>query len=239
MADVLQLSMSIDPQGELLDAARECESEVFLNTFGNTSDQWQHEYGPYEDCSIFVALHEPGGDAIAACRILVPSDIGLKTLDDTSRSPWFVDGYRSARAAGIDVARTMDIATIGVRRNLRGTGMIAATALYYAIGALSRHNGLPYIVMIHDEHARALLTSVGCISHVLPGTHVGEYLGSQASTPVWMHLPTMFDNQRRINPDGYRLINKGIGLDGLTLPSPEDFELRARMPVAESVLEVA
>ncbi len=39
------------------------------------------------------------------------------------------------------------------------------------------------------------------------------------STPVWADLREMFDRQRQTNPDAYRLIYQGIGLDGITLPT--------------------
>jgi hypothetical protein len=72
--------------------------------------------------------------------------------------------------------------------------------------------------MILDERARRLLNAVGVYTHPLPGTRPGPYLGSQASTPLWGDLVRMADRQRRADPDAYRLINLGVGLEEISLP---------------------
>ncbi|MFI5427035.1 hypothetical protein [Aeromicrobium sp. UC242_57] len=56
-------------------------------------------------------------------------------------------------------------------------------------------------------------------TQALPGTKTGEYLGSPSSTPLWANLHRMFERQRMDNPDAYRLIFQGIGLDGIALPT--------------------
>ena len=45
----------------------------------------------------------------------------------------------------------------------------------------------------------------------------------------------MVDGQRRMNPDAYRLMSLGIGLDGISIPEQSAFELRPRLaPVASA-----
>ncbi|SOD74545.1 hypothetical protein SAMN05892883_3731 [Jatrophihabitans sp. GAS493] len=237
MSNLLPLVLSVDPQGEMLDAARACEADVFLETYGNTAEEWEEEYGAYESSSIFIALAEQGGDVLGAARLLLPSSAGFKSLDDTSRPPWNVDGYRAAEAAGVDLSRTFDFATIGVRRGLEGAARFASAAMFHAISKVALANDLPNAVMIMDEHARALVTAIGGTTHVLPGTHTAPYLGSPASTPLWSNVPQMLDNQRRLYPDAYRLITLGIGLDGISLPAQADYVLSRRF--AEPVLESA
>jgi hypothetical protein len=41
----------------------------------------------------------------------------------------------------------------------------------------------------------------------------------------------MVDGQRRMNPDAYRLMSLGIGLDGISIPEQSAFELRTRLDV--------
>ena len=50
------IQMHFDPGGSLLASARDCEAEVFLKWFGNTAEQIDREYSPYEDSSAFLVL---------------------------------------------------------------------------------------------------------------------------------------------------------------------------------------
>lgn len=212
------LRFVFDPVGEELAAAKRCEAQVFLEAYGNTPEEFVLEYGPYEASTGFMTVLENDCEAVATVRFIAPGPIGLKTLNDVGRPPWQVDGVRSARAAGVDLARTWDIATIAVRRGA-GRGGLCASALYYGIIAAAYANDIDFIVMIMDSHARQLLTSLGMQAQALPGTKTGEYLGSASSTPLWANLNRALEQQRQDSPDAYRLIFQGIGLDGIALPT--------------------
>jgi hypothetical protein len=211
------LRLVLDPTGDDLAAALACEADVFLETYGNTAEQFADEYGPYLADTGFLAVIDEEGTALGVSRFIAPGIAGLKTLNDSARPPWRADGMRAARAAGVDPARTWDIATIAVRKS-HGRGGICAAALYHGILHTCRANAAEWIVMILDERARRLLSAAGLATQMLPGTGPGEYLGSRSSTPLWGHLATMFDQQRRHHLDAYRLIYSGIGLDGVELP---------------------
>jgi hypothetical protein len=231
-----EYELQVDPQGAERKAAEGCEASVFLSVYGNTEAELQEEYGRYEHSSVFLSVADRAGEVIGACRIVLPSVAGLKTLNDLSREPWTVDGYRSAAAAGLDPARTLDVATIGVRRGVKGPALLASMAMYHGIVALSRANDLPYVVMIMDERARRLLTSISCPTNLLPGTEPGAYLGSTTSTPLWASVPDMMDYQRRANPEAHRLVSDGAGLTGIHIPPPDRFKLGsspAAVPVPE------
>ena len=219
------LTLVFDPVGEVLASARECEAEVFLGTYGNTLDELEAEYGPYEQASVFMALAAASGEVVAACRLITPGQAGLKTLNDAARMPWLVDGLRSARAARIDPSRTWDVATIGVRPHVGAARLFAAAALYHGVALAARVNRIQSIVMIMDERARRLLTAIGVETRALPGTHAAPYLGSPASTPLYGHLDQMADQQRRVNPEAHRLIGQGVGLDGVSVPEQAAFRL--------------
>lgn len=228
------LRLVFDVDGGDRRAARQCELDVFFQTYGNSAAEFEAEYGPYEEASRYMAVLNPAGAAVAACRLIVPGVAGLKTLNDLAREPWQVDGLRSARAARIDPARTWDIATIAVRRK-GGVSGVAAAALYHGIRASCRANGIDWIVMIMDERARRLLTATGLTTYVLPGTSPGHYLGSRSSTPIYGDMSTMFEGQRRLNPDAYRMVAQGIGLDGIALPKFDEWHLRPRAGAGHGV----
>jgi hypothetical protein len=220
-------TMHFDPEPDVVAAARACEQDVFLYTYGNTAEEWEEEYGPYEPASVFLAITEPGGDAVAASRVIMPSGVGLKTLVDTSRSPWLVDGNRAARAAGLKIDQTMDIATIAVRKGVRNGALLSA-AMYHGLTMATRANGMRWVIMIMDIRARRLLSMMSLETHMLPGTKPGYYLGSDSSVPVWAEVARMMDTQRRVNPEGFRLVSLGVGLDDITLPAPNGYTVKHR-----------
>lgn len=220
------IQMHFDPQGSLLESARECEAEVFLKWFGNTPDQIDQEYSPYEDSSVFLVLADHD-EVIAAARLLAPGGrAGLKTLVDVGSEPWGVDGTRAAAAVGMDLGSTWEVATLAARRGSTANGQRLSLALYHGVMMVARVNRMTSFVAILDERVRRLLDSVGILTRPLPGTSTAPYLGSQASTPIYVHSAPTLEYQRRHFPDAYRLVILGIGLDGITVPAPDAFLLR-------------
>ncbi len=231
------LNLHFDVRDDVLDSARQCEEDVFLQAFGNTRNQLEEEYGPYNDQSVFVAVSDDEGHVVGACRLITPGSAGLKTLNDVSREPWGVEGLRSAVAAGIDPENAWDVATLGVRRDYRGSKMMVAISLYHAIVVSTRVNEIGSITAILDDQIRRILTAADFIMPSLPGTRTAEYLGSPASTPVYGHCAGMLDAQRRMNPDAYRLMSLGIGLDGISIPEQSAFELQTRVGSVPTVVQ--
>jgi hypothetical protein len=231
------LYLHFDVTGTLLDAARDCEEEVFLSAFGNTREQLDEEYGPYDAQSIFMVIADEDGDVLGSCRLIEPGPSGLKTLNDVSQSPWRADGYRAAFAAGVDPSRAWDIATLGVRRCARGRRMSAAIALYHGLVVSTRVNEVPSVTAILDSQIRRILNSADYIMPALPGLAPAPYLGSKESSPVYGHCATMVDVQRRKNPDAYRLMSLGIGLDGISVPGTAGFTRKTRVAVPEAAGE--
>jgi len=224
--------MHFDAHGALLDSARECEAEVFLRWFGNTRQQLDEEYDPYDDSSVFLVLADSSGEVLGAVRLLVPGGrAGLKTLADIGQEPWGVDGARASTAVGIELASTWEIATLGVRRGTAASGLRLSLALYHGLITVARANRVTSFVAILDERVRRLLGSVGILTRPLPGTAPAPYLGSVSSTPIYAHLTPLLENQRRHFPDAYRLVTLGIGLDGVAVPTLDAFRLRTGEPV--------
>ena len=224
----VDLVLHFDPYDEVLAAARACEADVFLDHYGNTAEQWAEEYGPYDADSAFVAITEPGGDALAAMRIILPNPAGLKSIADVARAPWSIDGDRAARAAGMTPEQTWDVATIALRPGVSRGGLLTS-ALYRGLLLGLRANGIRWIVMIMDVRARRVLNMAGLNTQILPGATIAPYLGSDASVPLWAEVAPMVDNQRRHSPDAYRLVTQGVGMDGIRFPEPEQFVLDNRV----------
>lgn len=224
------LHLDFNVTGSLLEAARQCEQDVFLKAFGNTREQLDSEYGPYDDQSVFLTVSDSEGLVVGACRIIVPGVAGFKTLNDIKGDPWFVDGERSARAAGADLDATWDIATLGVRDTHRGSKVQVAIALYHGIMRGARVNDVRSVVSILDEQARRVLATVDLTHVTLPGTTSAPYLGSKSSTPVYYHA-SMLDAARRSNPESFRMVIQGTGLEGVSLPDDSAYRLRSAVPL--------
>jgi hypothetical protein len=212
-----ELRLVFDPVGGVLAAARDCEADIFREA--------------YEPNSVFVALADTDDDVLGIVRLLAPG-YRVKTLDDLETGPWATDAARSVAAARIDLSSTWDVATIGVRPGQQRHRARLAFALYHGLIVAARVNEASTFMAILDERIRRLLDSVGIVMNTMPGASPMPYLGSAASTPVYAHVAPMLDNQRRRLPDAYRLVTLGVGLEGVDVPSPEQFRYLPPIPAA-------
>lgn len=219
------LSLRLVTHGRARVAALDCEEAVFLEAYGNSRQQLAEEYGPYAAQSVFLVVEDEDGLVHGACRVITPGPAGLKTLDDIGREPWGLDSARVARLAGIDPSRTWDIATLGVRREFRGRSTMVSLALYHGILKAGRVNGVDTATAMLDADVRRVLNQVDYLMPTLPGAVTASYLGSEQTTPVYAHASKVLDAQRRRNPDAYRLMSLGIGLDGVHVPHDSAFVL--------------
>jgi len=235
-----RLRLVFDPCGDLLEAARACEADIFFAAYGNEPELLAAEYAAYEDNSVFVALADEADEVVGVVRLLAPGG-PVKTLDDLGGEPWTTDAHRSVGAASIDLSSTWDVATMGVRPGEARDRSRKALALYHSLIVAARANGASTFLAILDERVRRLLDAVGIVMHALPGASPQPYLGSRASTPVYAHVAPMLDQQRRRLPDAHRLVTLGIGLDGVSVPPPDYFRYVPRIPAAwqQPALEAA
>ncbi|MFN8075047.1 MAG: hypothetical protein U0Q15_06455 [Kineosporiaceae bacterium] len=219
----------------------DCELDVLGHWYGDTAQLLEDSYGPYVEQSAFLAVTRDDGLVLGAARVIGPGALPLKTVTDIGKEPWSVDGEAALAAAGVDLARTWDVATIAVRRELGAAGRGIAGALYHGLIHAAPGSGCPWLVSIIDRRARALLVAVGLPMHDVPGTGARHYMGSGACAPTWMHLPTTVERQRRLDPQAHGLVTQGRGLD-VELPAPADLRwwapgvARASAPPATTLL---
>lgn len=219
-------ALHLQPEGELLAATRECEAAIFAEHYGNTAEQLSAEYSAYEHDTVFLALTDPDGAVTGVARLQVAGALTLKTLVDVTRPPWEADAARLVAAAGIDLERTWDVSTIGVRASRGAAGKMHHAMLMHGLLRVGSVNRMGAFVAILDEHVRALLGRMGLVYYALPGLSTEAYLGSPASTPVYAPFDRFLEVQRQRSPEAYRLVTLGIGLDGLVSPTVADLTLR-------------
>lgn len=219
------LRLALTAAADTCEDARRCELEVLAHWYGDTPDLIEQAYGPYESQSAFLSVERDDGRVVGASRLILPGALPLKTLCDISGPPWSVDAGASVRLAGVDPQRTLDVATLAVRRDSGAGPRVVASALYYGLinGALV--NNHPWIIAIIDRHVRGLLAMVGLPLHALPGTRARFYMGSPECAPVFTYVPALVAGQRVTDPEAHRFISMGQGLDGVILPEREALRL--------------
>ena len=209
-----------DPVSEL---ARHVERVVFLETFGNTPELLAKEYAPYEESSIFLCVvdhvrHVPAG----TMRVLLPSALGFKTLDDTV-PVWGETIETMAARTGIDIdlTRTWDIATLAVAPEYRGkaTMGLVSMGLYQALALATPRCGIEWLLAILDVPVfRMIRWKLRMPMAGFDGVAARPYLGSPASMPVWCSVR---ETERRIaasDPDLHALYFKGVGIEPALRP---------------------
>jgi hypothetical protein len=158
----------------------------------------------YDTSSIFLAVTDAAGRLLGAARLILPGPAGLKSLGNPHTE-------RAARLFGVDAGWSWDLASFTVRP---GTGEgRAAAALCHAIVQALRTNRVHALVATLDARARLTFAAAGLLPDRLPGAPA-EIRCARVSE--------LLDEQRRTNPDGYRLVSQGAGLEGVRLPSSDE-----------------
>jgi hypothetical protein len=159
-------------------------------------------------------------------RWIVPGPSGLKTLNEAAQPPWRLDSARAAAAVGIDPSRSLDVASLATRPRLGHRRAEVTAALYLALAVAVTENRIRSLLMTVDERVRAVLEAHGLYGRALPGAAPMAFCGSPASTPVYGHCAEMRRMQQRMNPEAFRLITLGGGVDA-RMPARSEFRLAA------------
>jgi N-acyl-L-homoserine lactone synthetase len=195
-------------------AARAIEGQVFDESFGNSPEVMEQEYGRYADRSRYVVvLDDSDGTALGAARFIVPDATGeLKTLTDVAGEPWHLSVSDSLRAAGLADRLVWDVATLAVaRRHRGGVGRAEVTlALCHGLFEYSRASGVDGWVTILDDRVLRLLRMMGMPWTAMAGARSQYYLGSPASTPCVCRTDDLATHMRDRRPDVAPAILDGV-----------------------------
>jgi hypothetical protein len=74
-----------DVRGPMLEAVRACEAEVFHKWYGNTREQLEQEYGPFDSSSAFLALVDERSEVLGTCRVATATTPGRRTVASSAR----------------------------------------------------------------------------------------------------------------------------------------------------------
>src|SRR5689334_15716816 len=210
-------------------AAFALEAQIFGARYGVPYPAHVAEFAPYEDNSVFAIVADAEDEVAGVMRWIVPGPAGLKTLNEAAQAPWHLDSIRAAEAAGVDPARTWDLASLAVRPRLGRHRAVVTAALYHAVALAVAENRVRSLLMTVDERVRTVLEAHGFYGRALPGAVPMPFCGSPASTPVFGHCAEMRRLQQRLNPEAFRLITLGTGLD-VEVPHRSAFRLPGTGP---------
>jgi len=203
------------PTAEL---GRHLERVVFDEFFGNSADLLLHEYGPYDGVSVFLCVidHEeriPAG----TIRIILPSGLGFKSLDDIDHA-WgqSVPDVLARTGVRLDWPQVWDVTTLAVDATYRGerTGGLVSLALYQALVMASLTCGARWWVTILDTIVLDLIqTRTHAPFSYYDGVPVRPYLDSPASAPVWADVEAWERRIRAADPAMHDVLCNGRGVD--------------------------
>ncbi|MGY1823238.1 hypothetical protein [Geodermatophilus sp. SYSU D00079] len=220
------------------EAARTVEGEVFLQAFGNTPEEMEREYGPFEARSRFVVvLDEEAGSALGAARLILPDPAAgpVKTLVDVAGPPWHADVADGLATAGLSGGPVWDVASLAVDRRFRSgaAGAEVTLALCHGILEHPRLCGAEGLVTVLDDKVLRLLRVMGVPWAPFPGATSQPYLGSPASTPCVMRVDAVGPSIRARRPDVAPAVVDGV-LGSIRL-DPADLapDRGARLPDAD------
>jgi hypothetical protein len=157
--------------------------------------------------------------------MLRPGANELLTLHELAKPPWNTDVDRMRRDVGLDPSRTLDLITMGVRRELGAAGGVAAAAFYYGVLAASRVNDCLWVMGLLDSRVHRLLRHRGLYLHPLPRTQPMPYMGSPSTTPVFGKVVDLLRAQQAWTQSGDGLIRVGEEGHEVAVPTDRSFWL--------------
>ena len=208
----------LGPEESAAELGRHVERAVFLEAFGNTRELLEIEYGRYEPASVFcVVLDHRRRLPAGMMRVLVPSGVGFKSLDDITRY-WGepVDQVMARVDRVWEPTRLWDLATLAVMPEYRGEAALGLVtqALVQALTMVGQRAGVRRWVGILDLPVlRMLQWRMGRPFRPFPGLEDRAYLGSAGSAAVWGDAAAWDAHLRRTDPVLHDLLFGGRGLE--------------------------
>lgn len=208
----------IRPASEESVLARALEQKVFLETFGNTPDLLQEEYGRYEPHSIFiVALDHARRLPAGMGRFTLPSELGYKTLHDIERF-WHqdVDDVLARTGRPWDLDRVWDAGTFAVADDYRrnSTGGMVSLGLLAAVNRAMLLTGCNRFVTVLDVNVFTTFNELLYEAYEpFPGVEPLSYLDSPLSIPCFVDADRHAPMVAAADPFLHRVLYEGVGIE--------------------------
>lgn len=208
-----------EPGAEL---GRQVERAVFHDTFGDTPQTLADEYGPYEPASFFFVVVDhlrkvPAG----SMRVILPGELGLKSLDDLLRV-WGRHAHDViAETPGFPAGESWDLATLAVHPAYRGAASsgLVSLSLIQALNMTAPACGTSaYVTVLDSVVLRFLQWQLSKPFRTFPGVDARPYLGSPLSQAVWCGVAEWEARLAGANPTLHELLFHGVGQEAVVAP---------------------
>jgi hypothetical protein len=224
--------VTVHPGPRIPQRLTDCELEVFSRSFGDTRRTLDLAYGPYLDQTLMAGVEVVDtGAVLGFARVIAPGQRLSRTMVDIAGPPWHLPAAQTAEHAGIDLTRTLDIATIGAVPGRHNLYARASLLVLHATIRFLQVNQAHALTAIIDRSAHRMLDAHGLMLRPLPGAHSAPYMGSRSSTPVQAIVDDLFAEQRRRNPKAHHLLTEGHVGHGVEMPDDDAF----RWPVPQQI----
>jgi len=181
----------VNPDDDAARLPRHIEAVVFQEWFGNSPELLAAEYGPYEPSTIFVVVVDhhrrlPAGMG----RVILPSELGFKTLHDIeARWGQPLDDVLARTGREWDLAQAWDFATIAVMPEYRGKatdGLIMLSMLQTGSQGLIMTGGRFMICVLDVKVWQYFNATMYDAFTAYPDVPPIAYLDSPASIPTFV-----------------------------------------------------
>ncbi len=191
------VAVEVSGDSEYANIGRHIERTVFKETFNNSIELMESEYGPYESASRFIiSLNKKTEQPTGVLRVITHSDAGLKSWNDAIKDFGMNEAEANELPGMQDKEKVWDIGTIAVPKIYRDKSGPVSILLERAMFVATQKHKIQAIVSIIDENAlkkmRGPGPNLGIPFRDLPGTQPTSYLESGNSYAVYGYLPEFF-----------------------------------------------
>ncbi len=202
--------------------ARQVERAVFFDAFGDTPELLAAEYADYEPATFFfVVIDHRRRVPAGAMRVIVPSDAGLKSLDDLLR----VWGRSAADVLegtpAFPTGTSWDLATLAVHPEYRGaaTSGLVSLSLIQALNMTAPALGVAaYVTVLDSVVLRFLQWQLNKPFQTFTGIDARPYLGSPLSQAVFCDVAEWRARLASANATLHELLFDGTGQEAAVRP---------------------
>lgn len=194
LTDAKYVCYEIEGADDAARIGRYVEKTRFEVAFGNSAEDMQKEYGPYETAStFFISVDQENAMPSGALRIIRQSPSGLKTINDVSELPLRLSAEYIQQAHRIETFDDCwDIGTVAAMPGYPSGA--ASIQLYRTMYLAAMRERIQHVVSVVDARVLQTLTQyLGIPFMPLADSGPFEYLGSKSSQAVYGYVPEFYE----------------------------------------------